>query len=108
MPGGGVRGAARRGEVCLQRRRRLKGNICEKGECVCKGRVGRTEGLTNGGVWITEEGENFSEILLEKEVVAPEASNYSPSSTCFHVGISGKRERILCPLFAMFKLRVWG
>lgn len=86
----------------------VKGDICEKRECVCKRRVVRTEGLTSGGVWIMEDGGNFSEmrILLEKEVVVPEAFNYSPSSSCFHVGISGKRERFLCPLFSVFKLRV--
>lgn len=37
----------------------MKGNICEKGGYVCKGRVEGTEGLTKkDGVWITEQGEN--------------------------------------------------
>lgn len=59
----------------------MKQNIGEKGEYVCRGRVENTEGLLRmvfgwwrrgkiGCFWISE-----MRILLEKDVVVPEASN---------------------------------
>lgn len=37
---------------------RMKGNICEVARSICRGGVEETKGLTEDGVWKTEDEEN--------------------------------------------------